>query len=79
MGSRAVEDLCLSPDVENVTIADRDARAAGKVAQGLPATAASATVTALDATDHAALVAPPSKGMTWWRPRWGLSISSRAG
>ncbi len=56
MGSRAVEDLAGSSGVEQVTIADRDANAAGKIAATLRGQGTAVDVKAVDANDHAAVV-----------------------
>jgi lysine 6-dehydrogenase len=56
VGSRAVEDLVLSPDVEMVTIADRNAAAADKLAATLRGRGAQIDVRPVDASDQQALV-----------------------
>ncbi len=56
MGSRAVEDLALSPGVEAVTIADRNAAAAEKLAAALRGRGATVDVRPVDASDHETLV-----------------------
>jgi len=56
VGSRAVEDLALSPDVEAVTIADRNVAAAEKLATTLRGRGAQIDVRLVDADDHQALV-----------------------
>lgn len=56
MGSRAVEDLAASSDVEKVTIADRDTDGAERVISGLPQRSADVLVERVDAMDHEALV-----------------------
>lgn len=56
MGSRAVEDLCASDGVTEVTIADRDAVAAGRLAARLEGGAARVRVRVVDARDHDELV-----------------------
>lgn len=55
MGSRAVEDLVASPGVTRVTIADRNARAAEKVAAGVSGRGASVAVERVDAESPADL------------------------
>jgi lysine 6-dehydrogenase len=56
MGSRAVEDLALSPNVEKVTIADANAGAAAKLAASLRGRGAEVDVRPVDAGDRSALV-----------------------
>lgn len=56
MGSRAVEDLAASPEVETITIADRDVAKAERIAGGISAPSAELRVDGVDATDHSALV-----------------------
>ena len=56
VGSRTVEDLVLSPDVEMVTIADRNATAAEKLAATLRGRGAQIDVRPLDASDQGVLV-----------------------
>jgi lysine 6-dehydrogenase len=56
VGSRAVEDLVLSPDVEMVTIADRNTAAADRLAAELRGRGAQIEVRAVDASDQRALV-----------------------
>lgn len=56
MGSRAVEELAASPQVEEVAVADRDERKAERVIAGIADPAARLTVKAVEATDHASLV-----------------------
>jgi lysine 6-dehydrogenase len=56
MGSKAVEDLVGSSGVDQVTIADRDAAAADKLAARLRGQGAPVDVKAVDASDHGALV-----------------------
>jgi saccharopine dehydrogenase-like NADP-dependent oxidoreductase len=56
MGSRAVEDLALSPGVEAVTIADRNVTAAEKLAAALRGRGAQVDVRPVDANDQRALV-----------------------
>ncbi|HPQ69083.1 MAG TPA: saccharopine dehydrogenase NADP-binding domain-containing protein [bacterium] len=57
MGSRAAEDLAAAPDVSQVTIADRNVAAAEKIAATLRGKNAEVDACAVDALDHAALVA----------------------
>ena len=57
MGSRAVEDLAGAPDIERVTVADRNLAAASKLAAKLRGSVASVDAKSVDATDHEALVA----------------------
>lgn len=58
VGSRAVEDLAATPGVTQVTIADRDVAKARSIAQRLAgAGGAKAEAQAVDAADHAGLVA----------------------
>lgn len=56
VGSRAVEDLALTPDVEVVTIADRNVAAAEKVAAPLRGRGAQIDVRPVDADNQRALV-----------------------
>jgi lysine 6-dehydrogenase len=56
MGSKAVDDLVGSSGVDQVTIADRDAAAADKLAANLRGQGAPVDVKAVDAGDHDALV-----------------------
>jgi saccharopine dehydrogenase-like NADP-dependent oxidoreductase len=56
VGSRTVEDLVLSPDVEMVTIADRNAAAADKLVATLRGRGAQIDVRPVDASDQRALV-----------------------
>ncbi len=56
MGSRAVEDLAFSPEVEEVAVADRDTAGARRVMDALADPAARLTVRGVDAADHDALV-----------------------
>ncbi len=56
MGGRAVEDLATAADVERVTIADRNAQAAGRLAQSLRASGAPVDFKTVDATDHPSIV-----------------------
>ena len=56
MGSRAVEDLAISPGVERVTIADRNVAAAEKLAVALRGRGAQVDVRPVDASDRRALV-----------------------
>lgn len=56
MGSKAVEDLAIHPDVEAVTIADYNEAAASALAHRLAGTSAALRVHPVDANDHNALV-----------------------
>jgi len=57
MGSRTVEDLANAADVEQLTIADRNAPEAERLAQKLSGAPASVQTRQVDANDHADLVA----------------------
>ena len=57
MGSRAVEELAATEDVEGLTIADLDVKAARSLADRLNNGPAEIDVIQVDATDHEALVA----------------------
>lgn len=56
MGSRAVEDLVNAEDVKRITIADRNVKAAGELAEKLAGKGAELAPKEVDAKDHAALV-----------------------
>ena len=56
MGSRAVEDLAVAPEVERVTNADRDVQRATRVIDRINNPRADLDVVGVDATDHDALV-----------------------
>src|SRR3990172_9672178 len=56
-GSRAVEDLAGAPDIERVTVADRNLAAASKLVAKLRGSVTSVDAKSVDATDHEALVA----------------------
>ncbi len=56
MGSRAVEDLALSPGVELVTVADRNVSAAEKLAATLSGRGANVDIRSVDASDQRSLV-----------------------
>jgi len=56
MGSKAVEDLAVHPDVETITIADYNEAAAGALAQRLADAPAALRIHPVDANDHNALV-----------------------
>ncbi len=56
MGSQAVEDLAVAPDVERVTIGDRDVAAADRLARRTERGRAKVVARGVDANDHAALV-----------------------
>ncbi len=56
MGSKAVEDLAVHPDVETITIADYNEAAAGALAQRLVDAPAALRIHPVDANNHDALV-----------------------
>ncbi len=56
MGSRAAEDLASSPDVQQLTLADRNIAAAGAWADELKARGANVDALQVDARNHAQLV-----------------------
>jgi len=56
MGSRAVEVLAATPDVQEVTIADRDVDGATRLADRIGGQGARVRVRSVDASDHSSLV-----------------------